>query len=245
VTIPPGAAFLLINITSVFYWIRGLLFFAVPLPFVRLLAPRLDRERLERICHVWAHAVLRGMGVRVISNEMPDNTSEPCIYVAPHVNLLDPIVLMTVLPPGYRAVELDRHFAWPLYGRILHHLEHLPLSHSSPSSTRESLRRTEACLRSGVSLVVLPEGHRTRTGRRGQFGNWIFRVAARMEVPVVPIAFHGAWERLRTDTGRITPGEWRVMFLPSLLANTPDRAGAADLRVRVERALDECDSQGT
>jgi len=183
--------------------------------------------------------MLRALGIRVtLCGQFPPPERGPMVIVAPHVSLFDPLVLGSILPYAVAGVELETHFRWPLYGTIIRRLGHIPLSHRTPQRTRESLREAERRLAEGHSLVILPEGHRTRTGRRGPFGLWAFRLAAGAGVPVLPLAFEGGWERHHVGCWHIDPGAWKVHVLPRIHPVGADRAAAESLKVAVEEALD-------
>jgi 1-acyl-sn-glycerol-3-phosphate acyltransferase len=158
--------------------------------------------------------------------------------IVPHVSIFDPVVIGAVMPYHVPGVELDTHFAWPLYGRIIRALQHFPISHTSPLKSRETLKAAEHHLRAGDSLIVFPEGRRTRSGQRGDFGLWAFRLATAANARVYPIRFEGALERHRTETFDIIPGVWRVHVLEPQYAIGTDRNAAITLRDSVIRAID-------
>ena len=226
-------------LSSLFRWFCGWIVFVVGAPLILLCGLVLAPERFFRVVQVWSRALLRVLSIRVVLHgEFPRRETGAFVAVAPHVNLFDPFVMASILPRPIAGVELDKHFRWPLYGRIIARVGNIPLSHTTPQRTRESLRLVEERLKKGQPLVVFPEGHRTRTGRRGEFGSWIFRVAARTGTPVVPIAFRGAWERNHVGSLLITPGTWEVEILPPIIPVGGDRAAAEALKKAVEEAID-------
>src|SRR5207245_11277845 len=58
---------------------------------------------------------------------------------------------------------------------------------------------------SGISLIVVPEGKRTRNGHVDEFQDGAFRVAQQLEIPIVPVSIVGSFQHHRT-------GHW--MFWP-------------------------------
>ena len=99
-----------------------------------------------------------------------------------------------------------------------------------------AIHKVGCCLPAGFKQIKLPLDQ--RTGQRGEFGSWIFRVAARTGTPVVPIAFRGAWERNHVGSFLITPGMWEVEILPPIISTGGDRAAAETLKRAVEEAID-------
>ena len=81
-------------------------------------------------------------------------------------------------------------------------------------------RLTRDAINGGTSLIVFPEGKRTRDGRVDEFQDGAFRVAQQLEIPIVPVSIVGALQHHRT-------GHW--MFWPATvtvhLHDTVDTTG--------------------
>lgn len=74
----------------------------------------------------------------------------------------------------------------------------------------------ELCLQrlgEGATLVVFPEGRRTRTGRLGRFHAGAFRVACRAGVPVIPFVFINTFAMIPPGAKSFTPGTARLRVL--------------------------------
>ena len=228
-----------ITFRSAFLWAGGWIVFLLGAVIVVPATFFLSGPRLYRMIQPWCRLLLRAVGIRVeLAGEFPELSGKPTILIVPHVSVFDPVVIGAVMPYHVPGVELDTHFPWPLYGRIIRALRHFPLSHSTPLKSRETLRAAEDHLQAGGSLVVFPEGRRTRSGQRGEFGLWTFRLAATAEATVYPIRFEGAYERHRTEGFDIIPGVWRVRILEPQRAMGSDRTATIALRDSVARSID-------
>ena len=227
---------------SAIHWAAAWLVFVAGATLLVIASFFLGRERFFSLVQPWCRALVRAAGIRIqVTGSLDFMRYNPCVVVAPHISLLDPLVFGAILPRPVPGVELETHFRWPLYGRIIKALGHIPISHSKPARTRKSLRAVEDHLAAGHPLLVFPEGHRTRDGKRQPFGLWIFRAAARQNIPVIPVRFVGAFDRLRTGSFLLNPGVWEIQVLNPIYPAGPDRTDAEELRRRTAEVIDNCD----
>ena len=152
------------------------------------------------------------------------------LFISNHVNILDGFVLYGWLPALFRGVELEEHFSWPVYGWFIRRFGNIPVSPGSPARTAAGLRRADKALGAGISLLVLPEGHRTKTGGLGVFGRGAFRIAERTGAEIVPVVMAGAFHVMRRGRWTVQPGTVRMMVGDPIPASSrPDAATLRDL----------------
>ena len=104
---------------------------------------------------------------------------------------------------------LGRNFKWlmkeslrriPIVGRACQSAGHIFINRTSPKKIAASLRQAEASLVDGVSLVVFPEGSRSKTGRMGRFKKGAFQMADELQLAVVPVSIAGTYEVMPSGT---------------------------------------------
>jgi long-chain acyl-CoA synthetase len=81
------------------------------------------------------------------------------------------------------------------------------------SGTRQTLRYIGALISRGHSVLIYPEGRRTENGEIGRFQPGVAMIAARLDVPVVPVRLEGLdrilhprWKFPRRGRARVTFG---------------------------------------
>jgi long-chain acyl-CoA synthetase len=171
--------------------------------------------------------------------------SGPVFFIANHTSNLDTPALLAALPGRWRrrvavAAAADYWFrpGWGLLGGLPGAVSAC-VYHAFPFSRTDaveaSLRYLGELMDEGWSVLIYPEGTRSRTGQLGPFKGGIGLLARAMQVPVVPVALVGCIEALPKGRHFPRPARIRVRFGPPCLppfVEAPDVI-AAQLEQRV------------
>ena len=191
-----------------------------------------DPRRFDPLVRLFMRNQLRLTGARLevrrASGFDPDRT---CVFACNHVNIFDPFTAYSVVPQFLRGLELESHFRVPVYGWMMERFGNVPVpERRTPSALREMTRRARATLHAGTSLLVFPEGGRTRTGSLGRFHLGAFRMAREAGVPVVPMTQEGAFRIQRVGSRVLRPGTITVHLHEPLETEGRSPAGDGELR---------------
>src|SRR5690606_32852231 len=74
-----------------------------------------------------------------------------------------------------------------------------------------SIKKAKEQIVDGVSMVIFPEGARTRSGKMGRFKRGAYYLAHDMDLPVVPLTINGAYNVLKRDGFRLRPGKMELV----------------------------------
>jgi 1-acyl-sn-glycerol-3-phosphate acyltransferase len=153
---------------------------------------------------------LSGVKVRCVNLE---NTRRypVAVFVSNHVSNLEPPALLAVLPriAFILKKELGRI---PLLGYIMGLGSFIYVDRSRSDSRHHALEQAKKTLANGVSLIIFPEGTRSRDGKLLPFRPGPFSMAIESGVPITPITVHGAGRLMPPDRLTIRPGEMTIVF---------------------------------
>jgi len=184
-------------------------FFLVSLPVMLLTGSGELPIWLAR--RAWSVSALWLSGVKVEVTGLEGLPPEgPLIFAANHESALDIWALLRVVPRSIRFLAKRELFAIPVFGHYLRLGGHVPIDRANRSQAVASLRRAGALVRSGTSLIVFPEGTRSRTGHVLPFKKGPFLLAMEAGVPVVPVAVSGATTINPAGRIEVHPGVIRV-----------------------------------
>lgn len=91
---------------------------------------------------------------------------------------------------------------------------HLFVDRSSRERAIESLKKARPLLEGGASVMLFPEGTRTRDGKLLEFKKGGFMMALDMGLPILPVTISGTRNILPGGTMRLLPGKVHIQVHP-------------------------------
>jgi 1-acyl-sn-glycerol-3-phosphate acyltransferase len=182
----------------------------------------------------WSRTVLRGSGVRVSTDGGEHARSgRPTLFMSTHGSMLDVPAIAISMPDSLRFVA-KRSLAWlPFFGwAMLASGGCIFIDRGDRKSAVRSLERAAERIRGGCSVLVFPEGTRSRRGELQEFKKGPFHLAQGAGVPIVPIVVEGARELMPGGSAGSRPGEVRVRFGAPLEVAADDTPSSLAARVR-------------
>lgn len=163
---------------------------------------------------VWCRTLLWAAGVRyrVVGREHVD-PDRSYVIVSNHLSnldaLLEPMVLRNLHARFLAKKELYR---LPIMGWALHMMGMVKVDRERAGASHDYINRQVAqVFAAGRSLMIYPEGTRSRSVELRPFKKGPFVIAIRHQVPILPVVVHGTAEAW-------TPGDWRVRGGPVVMA---------------------------
>lgn len=142
--------------------------------------------------------------------------AQPAVFLFNHQSQLDVLVLGSLLRGNFAPVAKKELATNPLFGPLMRLLETAFIDRADNAQARKALEPAVERLRSGVSVVIAPEGTRSATPSPGTFKKGAFHVARQAGVPVVPLVFRNTGELMSRNAMVIHPGVVQVAVLPPI-----------------------------
>jgi 1-acyl-sn-glycerol-3-phosphate acyltransferase len=220
---------------AVWFYSVTLAFCLLGLP-VRLFAPRLALL----VARNWVRTVLAGMvpiiGIRlVLSGREHLPIDGPALLACQHQSEFDTLVWLTLLKlPSYvMKQELTRI---PLFGPLLVPAGMIPVDRSGGAAAlRKLLDDAADAARRGRQVVIFPEGTRVPPGQRVPLQPGVAAIAARLNLPVLPVATDSGLRWTRALLSRRS-GPIHLMVGPPIAAGTPRKELLAAIEAFWRRA---------
>jgi 1-acyl-sn-glycerol-3-phosphate acyltransferase len=170
----------------------------------------------------------------------------PSLLVANHASHLDAGAVLATLPASWRnrtaiALTSDAFFhTWWKAGAAALAYNTFQLPESPPNAdraTRFDVGPLAQVLSTGWSVLVFPEGSRTRDGVVQSFHADVASVAAKLSVPVVPVGIRGTFTAMPQGTGWPRRGRPRVAVRYGAALEPQPAESAEVFTARIHRAV--------
>ncbi len=228
-----------LSVRSALLWAISGLHFAVVCTFLIALAVFIDPRKNDWPQRLFFRNIMRLAGARLEVKYSPGfDRTRTCIFFSNHVNLFDPFVIYSAIPQFLRGFELESHFRVPIYGWMMGRFGNIPVPDKPSREGLEIMReRGKAALDSGISLIVFPEGSRTRTGHVGEFKKGIFGFAQQFGIPIVPVSIVGSYQFFQTGNWMLFPEKITVILHDTIETAGIAKADVDALRQRVQEIV--------
>ncbi len=159
-----------------------------------------DKEQVENYIYVavknWANFILNLVNARIKLEGKEHLPQVPCLFVANHQGFFDiPIIISSL----NRTVGFIAKKEITKIGLLTYWMRQINCVFMNRQNIRESIKSINEgikVLKSGHSMVVFPEGTRSKGPKIGEFKKGSLKLALKSKVPIVPIAIDGSY-RLR------------------------------------------------
>lgn len=199
----------------------------------------LERENIRLAEYEWANKLLEDFGCDLhIHGEENLPKEGPVVYIANHQGYADIVAFCAALSKymqfGYVAKnELEKV---PAYGEWIKRIRSVLIKRDDPRESLKTIEEGVELINNGFSMMIFPEGTRSKSAEMGEFKRGAFKLATKPGVPIVPVTIMGSW-RVFEETGIITGTRLDVMIHPAVETAGIDRKAEKQLTVDVENTV--------
>jgi len=186
----------------------------------------------------WARWILGTCRVRVESQGL-ENLAPGRSYVVMtnHQSVFDITALAATLPLSWRFVAKRELTRIPFFGWGLLAAGHIVIDRRDNERSVRSLKRAAESVRSGVSVIVFPEGTRSPTGEIGSFKSGGFHLAIEAGVPILPATVSGSRRITPPKSLRVESGSILVRYGKPIPTDTLTVDDRDQLKEEVRQAI--------
>ena len=159
------------------------------------------------LARLWSRVILGVPGVKLeVKMHTPLEPGRPYVFMPNHASMVDIWVVFVAIPASFRFIAKKQLAKIPLFGWAMAAGRFIFIDRQNAASARRSMEEAARRIRAGQSVVIFPEGTRTRDGRLLPFKKGGFHLAMDSGADIVPVAIRGSREVMPRGAALIKAG---------------------------------------
>lgn len=172
----------------------------------------------DAIVQHWSGVFLRIPPVRVVTEGVDlVDPHQRYVVASNHLSMFDIPLLFHHLPLHGRFLSKKEVFRIPLVGRAMRTIGIIEIDRQAGGSSRQAINDgVRIAAERGYSLLVFPEGTRSRSGEPLPFKKGAFRIAIDTGLPLLPVVIEGTDRVQKPERKVFHPGTVTMRVLPPI-----------------------------
>ncbi len=182
------------------------------------------------------HEKLNPLWTFEVGGTMPADPRNPYVMVSNHESFVD-ILLISHLPWEMKWLSKQHFFRFPLVGWMMRMAGDIRLVRGERDSVVQAMAACKDRLEKKTSVMIFPEGTRSRDGELKAFKDGAFRLAIENQVPILPLAVNGAYDAMVKGDWRFGVSDAEVRVLAPIMTEGLTLADLPSLRDRTHQVI--------
>ena len=146
----------------------------------------------------------------IYHNPQGEAFQKPSIIISNHQSHLDLMAIMMLTP---KLIILTKKWVWhsPYYGVIIRYADFFPISDMD-----DMIKKMQAKVNEGYSVMIFPEGTRSKDCKLGLFQRGAFYLAEQLKLDILPVFIKGFGKVLPKKSYYLRPGKMTLEVKPCI-----------------------------
>jgi 1-acyl-sn-glycerol-3-phosphate acyltransferase len=166
-----------------------------------------DKKNLFRtVARRWSRFLIFCSGIKVkVSGLENILKNKSMIFASNHQGAMDILLVLAFIPVNFIFAAKKELFSIPIFGWYLKNAGYLSIDREAILSINKLIEKINREIETGHSLLIFPEGTRSRDGKLGEFKRGSLLSALKAKAPILPVAISGSFSLLSKGTWVIHP----------------------------------------
>jgi 1-acyl-sn-glycerol-3-phosphate acyltransferase len=157
----------------------------------------------------WARMVLWVSRVKIVTRGCEEvDERVPRIYMTNHQSYFDILGLLAYLPVDFKFLMKQELMRIPLFGFAMKRAGYIGIERNDPRKAVKSMQNAAERIRKGASVLIFPEGTRSKDGRLQEFKRGGFKLALKSQCDIVPVVIEGSCRIMPKGSFTIQKGQF-------------------------------------
>lgn len=167
----------------------------------------------SKVIHEWAQKKLTITGSNFKVEGLENIPDENCIFIANHQSDFDIALFLALLKKPHTFLYKKEMRKVPILVDWLDLIDGSIIDRESARNTMSEILKAIDNAKNGFSIVIFPEGTRSKSKKMAEFKDGAFKVAFKSKKPIVPVVINGTYKILEQNKMAIKPADVTMKFL--------------------------------
>lgn len=174
-------------------------------------------EFVFRTAKSWARSLVKLSGAKVrVTGEENVPVTGSFVIIGNHQGNFDIPLLLGYINSPIGFIAKAETAKIPLISTWMKYLYCVFMDRNDIRQSISAINEGVAYLKEGHSLVIFPEGTRSRGDEVGEFKQGSFKLATKAGVPILPVTIKGSYKLFEEKHGKISPSKVEIVISPPI-----------------------------
>lgn len=231
---------------TVIWFIYFWLFLIAILPYyfkVKRLAKAGQTEEHDKlvfqIVQKWAQSLVKLAGAKVTVRGLENvPRDESVVFISNHQGNFDIPILLGYIDKPKAFIAKIEILKMPIIRTWMTHMKCVFMDRSDVRQSLRTISTAAEYLKQGYSMVIFPEGTRSKGDKLGEFKSGSFKLALKAGAPIVPVTIRGSYRIMEQNGFIIKPAEVEVIISEPISTKGLTKEESADLPEKVREVIE-------
>lgn len=197
-----------------------------------------EREFILKATSTWGPMVLNRFGSKLNIQGMENLPDKgPVVFVGNHQGYADIFAYCAAFQKfQFGFVAKDNLSKIPLYGEWIRRIGSVFIERDDARASLQAIKEGIKKIESGYSLVIFPEGTRSKGKDPGEFKKGSLKLATKPGVPIIPVTINGSY-RMFEEKGYLKGTNIDMIVHPLIETKEMSRQDEKELTEKVEKII--------
>ncbi|NFM44562.1 1-acyl-sn-glycerol-3-phosphate acyltransferase [Clostridium botulinum] len=200
-----------------------------------------NKEEIDRYINKsvvgWANFIVNGIGIKINKKGLENVPDGPCLFVGNHQGLLDVPVVVSSLDKYVGFVAKKEMLKLKILTYWMKEMKCVFMDRQNVRAAVKTINEGVENLKNGYSMLIFPEGTRSRGENLGEFKKGSMKLGIKAGVPIVPIAISGTYNVLEANGRKIKAADVDLIICPPIYPNELSKEEQNNLSVTIKDVI--------
>jgi len=175
----------------------------------------IKKDSYSPILKKWGNDSLKYIDIDVVleCEEIKNKDFGNVLFLSNHQSNLDVLIIYATAPKSVSFVAKKSLFKIPFFGKLMNIVGTFGIDRKNRENAIKTLKiASEKLQKECLSVVMFPEGTRTKDGKLLPFKKGAFHLAIESQIPIIPVTIDGSMKLMKRNDWKLEDGLVKITY---------------------------------